>query len=70
MVLWNNIVLGLFGRIPADEFQQGKLSLWRDLKTMAYAGPSRYTYMQNYKLKALSDLNFLIVFHERGEYYS
>ena len=37
---------------------------------MAYAGPSRYTYIQNYKLKALSDSNFLIVLHERGEYPS
>lgn len=37
---------------------------------MAYAGPSRYTYMQNYKLKALNDSKFLIVLHEREEYYS
>lgn len=37
---------------------------------MAYAGPSRYTYMQNYKLKALNDSKFLIVLLEREEYYS
>ena len=37
MVLWNNIVLGLFGCIPADEFQQGTHLLCYVVQTLYYA---------------------------------
>lgn len=37
MVLRNNIVLGLFGRIPADEFQQGTHLLCYVVQTLYYA---------------------------------